>query len=109
MRWLSATGVQGVHSLPLCRAGWGWVPARCWAESPAEPWADGAAGQRDPGVVCAPWAELPVVLYTSFCSTGGCAQLLFSESLMCEQRSKQDTNATPAPFDSGFYRGKALL
>lgn len=44
----------GVHSLPLCRAGWGWVPARCWAESPAEPWADGAAGQRDPGVVYAP-------------------------------------------------------
>lgn len=91
-----------MHGPSLCGAGWAWVPARCWAEGPAEPWADGAAGQRDPGVVRAPSAASPVALYASFCSTGGCAQLLFSERLMYEQRSKQDMNATPAPFDLEF-------
>lgn len=52
---------------------------------------------------------LPAAFYTAFANVGGCAQLLLSERLMGEQRSKQDLNAALAPSAFAAHRGKGCL
>lgn len=52
---------------------------------------------------------LPAAFYTAFANVGGCAQLLLSERLMGEQRSKQDLNAALAPCAFAAHRGKGCL
>lgn len=70
----------------------------------------GGVGEQDPqgSIVLWLWV-LPAAFYTSFANVGGCAQLLLSERLMGEQRSKQDMNAALAPSAFGAHRGKGLL
>lgn len=71
-------------------------------------------GQRCRGAgstrqLCALPVALPAAFHTGFAHVGGCAQVLLSERLMGEQRSKQDLNAALAPCACAAHRGKGCL